>query len=70
MRPNPSWGKRLAALLRLAHVTAHADADRLAPARRPSAPPAADLVCVFTYVRRRLTRQLRGLTAPGRTASR
>jgi len=48
-----STSKRLAALLRLAHVTARANADRLVPARRPSSPSAADLVRVPAYMRRR-----------------
>jgi hypothetical protein len=47
--------KRLAALLRLARVTARVDsgAGRFAPAHRPSLPPAADLVRVPAYMRRR-----------------
>jgi hypothetical protein len=45
--------KRFAALLRLTSVTARADADRLVPARRPSSPPAAELMRVPAYIRRR-----------------
>jgi hypothetical protein len=42
-------------LLRLAHVTVRADAGvgRLAPAHRPTLPPAADLIRVPAYMRRR-----------------
>jgi hypothetical protein len=45
--------KRLAAPLRLAHVNVRVDADRLALARRPSTPPAAQRMRAPAYVRRR-----------------
>jgi len=45
--------KRLAALLRLAHAAARADSGRFAPAHRHPLPPAADLVRVPAYMRRR-----------------
>jgi hypothetical protein len=47
--------KRLAALLRLARASARANAgtDHRLPARRPTLPPAADLVRIPAYMRRR-----------------
>jgi hypothetical protein len=45
--------KRLAALLRLAHAAARANAGRFAPAHRPPLLPATDLVRVPAYMRRR-----------------
>jgi len=62
--------KRLAALFRLVHATAHrADvhADRLVPARRPSSPPAADLMRVPAFMRRRrLAGRVRNPAVQGR----
>lgn len=66
-----STTKRLATLLRLAHVTARADADRVVSARRPPSPPAADLVRIPAYMRRRrLAGRLRNSGMPRGTGGR